>query len=85
MRDELLRDMRIGRVVELMYIDRHGVISKRRVKLLKLQGERVIAWDVAKRARRSFYIDRVLACLPTIERDRNEREGRRVTRPRLAR
>ncbi|WP_047374865.1 hypothetical protein [Exiguobacterium sp. ZOR0005] len=80
MRDELLRDMRIGRLVELMYIDRLGVISKRRVKLLKLQGERVIAWDVTKRARRSFYIDRVLACLPTIER-----EGRHTMPPRLAR
>ncbi|WP_445002409.1 hypothetical protein [Exiguobacterium alkaliphilum] len=68
MKDELLRDMRLGRLVELMYADRHGVISKRRVKLLRLQGERIIAWDVRKRARRTFYVERVLACLPIMER-----------------
>lgn len=66
MRQEVMRWMRSGRVVEMMYIDRNGVISKRRLKLMKLQGDRLVAWDVFKQARRTFRMDRVLACLPTI-------------------
>lgn len=75
MRHELMRWMQNGRVVELMYIDRHGVISKRRVKLMKLQGDRLVAWDVNKQARRTFCMERVLACLPTIERAIGREEG----------
>ncbi|UTT43202.1 hypothetical protein [Exiguobacterium aurantiacum] len=68
MRQEVMRWMRNGRVVEMVYMDRNGVISKRRVKLMKLQGDRLVGWDVKKQARRTFCMDRVLACLPTIER-----------------
>lgn len=75
MKGELIRWMRMGRVVELIYIDRHGSISKRRVKLMKLQGKQVVAWDIAKQARRTFWIDRVLACLPTIDRKYGGKEG----------
>lgn len=75
MRQEVMRWMRNGQVVEMMYIDRHGVISKRRVKLMKLQGDRLIAWDVKKQARRTFCMERVLACLPTIERTTGREEG----------
>ncbi|ERG67400.1 MULTISPECIES: hypothetical protein [Exiguobacterium] len=75
MRQEVMRWMRNGRVVEMMYIDRNGVISKRRVKLMKLQGDRLVAWDVNKQARRTFCMERVLACLPTIERASGREEG----------
>lgn len=73
MRNELMRWMRTNRLIELMYIDRHEVVSKRRVKLIKVQGNHLIAWDVKKRARRTFCIDRVLACLPVIEQTNRER------------
>ncbi|TCI21419.1 hypothetical protein [Exiguobacterium sp. SL-9] len=75
MRQEVIRWMRSGQVVEMMYIDRNGVISKRRVKLMRLQGDRLVAWDVNKRARRTFCMERVLACLPTIERVSGREEG----------
>ncbi|TCI43131.1 hypothetical protein EVJ27_10810 [Exiguobacterium sp. SH3S2] len=75
MKDEVTRWMRMGRVVELMYVDRHGVISKRRVKLMKLQGEQVIAWDIMKQARRTFCIERILACLPMVDRKFGGEEG----------
>lgn len=75
MRQEVMRWMRNGQVVEMVYIDRNGVISKRRVKLMKLQGDRLVAWDIRKKARRTFCMKRVLACLPTIERDSGREEG----------
>lgn len=75
MRQEVMRWMRNGWVVEMMYIDRNGIFSKRRVKLMKLQGDRLVAWDVNKQARRTFCMDRVLACLPTIERTTGREEG----------
>lgn len=74
MRHELMRWMQNGRGVEIMYIDRNGVISKRRVKLMSLQGDRIIAWDIRKQARRTFRVERILACLPTIERTTGREE-----------
>lgn len=64
MREELLRWMRSGLVTEMVYVDRHGVFSKRRVKLLKVRGEHVVAWDLNKQAKRTYRIEQVLACLP---------------------
>ncbi|WP_214829440.1 hypothetical protein [Exiguobacterium algae] len=74
MREELIRWMRSGRVTELMYVDRHGVFTKRRVKLIKIQGQHVIAWDYSKHAKRTFCIDQVLACLPAIDRRKSRME-----------
>lgn len=51
MREELLRWMRSGQVTEMVYVDRHGTFSERRVKLIKVQGEYVVAWDLNKQAR----------------------------------
>ncbi|WP_215142965.1 hypothetical protein [Exiguobacterium qingdaonense] len=73
MRTELLRWMRSGRVIEIVYVDRKGMFSERRVKLIKVQGEHVVAWDLNKRARRTFRIEQVLACLPVNERFRKRR------------
>ena len=64
MREELLRWMRSGQITEMVYVDRHGTFSERRVKLIKVQGEYVVAWDLNKQARRTFRIEQVLACLP---------------------
>lgn len=73
MREELLRWMRSGLVTEIVYVDRHGVFSKRQVKLLKVRGEHVVAWDLNKQAKRTFRIEQVLACLPINERLRKRK------------
>lgn len=73
MREELLRWMRSGLVTEMVYVDRHGVFSKRRVKLLKVRGEHVVAWDLNKQAKQTFRIEQVLACLPINERLRKRK------------
>ncbi|WP_214742240.1 MULTISPECIES: WYL domain-containing protein [unclassified Exiguobacterium] len=73
MREELLRWMRSGRVTEMVYVDRHGTFSERRVKLIKVQGEYVVAWDLNKQARRTFRIEQILACLPINERFRKRK------------
>lgn len=73
MREELLRWMRSGLVTEMVYVDRHAVFSKRRVKLLKVRGEHVVAWDLNKQAKRTFRIEQVLACLPINERLRKRK------------
>lgn len=73
MREELLRWMRSGLVTEMVYVDRQGVFSKRQVKLLKVRGEHVVAWDLNKQAKRTFRIEQVLACLPINERLRKRK------------
>ena len=73
MREELLRWMRSGRVTEMVYVDRHGTFSERRVRLMKVQGEYVVAWDLNKQARRTFRIEQILACLPINERFRKRK------------
>ncbi len=77
MAPEWMRQLRTKTLSELVYVDRHGVFSTRRVYLLKLQGNRLIAWDVDKQARRTFYVERILACLPasTVKRARKGEVG----------
>ncbi|MBB6675508.1 hypothetical protein [Cohnella nanjingensis] len=51
----------VGRTVEMIYLDRQGRITQRIVQVRRIQGGRVLGWDVNKRAPRSFDADRILA------------------------
>ncbi|MDB5085130.1 MAG: hypothetical protein JWN30_2016 [Bacilli bacterium] len=54
----------VGRVVEMIYQDRAGVISHRRVRIVSVQGNYVRAYCYARRAVRSFSEETILALFP---------------------
>ncbi|WP_391209185.1 transcriptional regulator [Psychrobacillus sp. L4] len=60
-----------GQIVVLMYLSKSGEISKRNVKVIKIQGESFQAYCFKRNAKRTFLIDNVLALVPVILKERN--------------
>jgi len=53
-----------GEIVVLIYADRKGAITQRRVKLIAVEGGRVRAYCLERMAPRTFLAESVLAALP---------------------
>ncbi|WP_369973801.1 hypothetical protein, partial [Rummeliibacillus sp. POC4] len=70
MKEQLVKAMQYHQLVELMYMSKSGEISKRRVKLLKISGDKFQAFCFLKHSKRTFIIDNVLAVLPVIYKER---------------
>ncbi|MCK1998948.1 transcriptional regulator [Psychrobacillus psychrodurans] len=66
----LMKCMERNQLVELMYMDSKGNISKRRVKVLKIKGDTFQVFCFKRNAKRTFIIDNVLACVPMIHKER---------------
>lgn len=69
MRKNLARSMRYGQIVDVMYVSKSGQITKRRLKVLKLQGELFQAFCFLRQAKRTFKISNVLALIPIEHRE----------------
>lgn len=72
MKEQLIKAMQYHQLVTIMYLSKSGEITKRRVKLIKISGDKFQAFCFMKHAKRTFIIDNVLAVLPVT---RNEREA----------
>lgn len=70
MRISLMKCMERNQLVELMYMDYKGNISKRVVKLLKIQGDTFQGFCFKRNAKRTFIIENVLALVPIIHKER---------------
>lgn len=70
-RINLMKCMERNQLVELMYLDNKGNISKRRVKVLKIQGDTFQGFCFKRNAKRTFILDNVLAFVPVVNRERN--------------
>ncbi len=62
--------MRYGQIVDVMYISKRGMVTKRRIKVLKQYGESFQAYCFLRNTKRTFLIDNVLALIP-VERKEN--------------
>lgn len=60
-----------GQLIEIMYLSKSGEISKRRVQILFIQGHKFSGYCFNKKAKRTFIIDNVLACVPVVNRERD--------------
>jgi hypothetical protein len=66
----LLKAMRYGHIVDVLYISKFGEVTKRRIKLLKLSGESFQAYCFLRKTKHTLLIDNVLALIP-VERKEN--------------
>ncbi|WP_309122818.1 hypothetical protein [Paenibacillus sp.] len=77
MRNEL--EKRIGRVVTIIYADRRNGLTKRRIKLLGVEGNAVKAFCLERLAPRTFLLPSILAveayAPPAQRRPRRETAG----------
>jgi len=69
-RSELVKYFKQGWLVELMYLSKTGEISKRKVKIIKFQGDLFHAYCFKQHAKRTFLINNVLALAPLIPKER---------------
>lgn len=57
-------------IVEVIYFSKIGEMTKRRLKILKIQNDSFQAYCFTRRAKRTFLIINVLGCIPVISRER---------------
>lgn len=70
MKEQLIKAMQYRQLVTIMYMSKSGEITKRRVKILKMEGGKFQAYCFLKSAKRTFIIDNVLAVLPVVRREK---------------
>ncbi|MCM3316698.1 transcriptional regulator [Rummeliibacillus stabekisii] len=70
MKEQLIKAMQHNQLVDLMYISQTGEITKRRVKLITIVGDRFQAFCFTKHAKRTFITDNVLAVMPVLRKER---------------
>jgi predicted DNA-binding transcriptional regulator YafY len=58
----------IGRSVEIIYLDRKGILTQRKIEVQAIKGSRVKAFCLEQRATRLFRIDNILAVMPARKR-----------------
>ncbi|ATP40683.1 transcriptional regulator [Solibacillus sp. R5-41] len=69
MKEQIIKAMQRNQLIDLMYIAKDGVISKRRIKIIKMIGGKFQAFCFTKQAKRTFIIDNVLAAVPVIRKE----------------
>lgn len=67
---DLMKYLDRGWSVELIYLSKAGEISKRKVKLLRVEGDIFYAYCFKQKAKRTFRIDHILALIPVISQER---------------
>lgn len=70
MRNDLLKYLHRGWVCELIYLSKAGEISKRKVKVLGVEGDIFYAYCFKRKAKRIFRIDHLLALSPLLQQER---------------
>ncbi|MEO4053349.1 transcriptional regulator [Solibacillus sp. CAU 1738] len=71
MKEQLIKAMQRNQLVDIMYFAKDGVISKRRIQIVKMIGEKLQAYCFVKHAKRTFIIDNVLAVSPVTYKERD--------------
>ena len=68
-RKELLKSKMFNQSLDMMYMAKDGVISKRRIKVIQVGEDSFRAYCYLRRSRRTFRIDNVLALVPVIQKE----------------
>ena len=71
MKEQLIKAMQRKQFLNMMYMDKDGKVSKRRIKIIKIVGESFQAYCFNRQAKRTFMIDSVLAVVPIILKERS--------------
>ncbi|WP_342505852.1 transcriptional regulator [Sporosarcina sp. FSL K6-2383] len=71
MRANLLKSVERNQVLDMMYVDGKGKVSKRRIKVLMVGDKSFRAYCHLRSTRRTFTIDNVLALVPVVHRERS--------------
>lgn len=67
--NQLIKSVRCGESVDMIYMSSGGVISKRRVKVLQVNEDYFRTYCYLRRSKRTFRVDNVLALVPVIKKE----------------
>ncbi|PPA71896.1 transcriptional regulator [Jeotgalibacillus proteolyticus] len=70
MRDKLFNAWKRRQLIDIIYMDSKGKVSKRRIKIRKVTEESFVAYCFMRKAKRTFHIDSVLSFVPVILKER---------------
>lgn len=70
MKAQILKAFKYQQLVDMMYIANDGGISKRRIKILKMNGETFQAYCFLRKEKRTFKMENVLSAIPVITKER---------------
>lgn len=70
MRNELLKSVERNQVLDMIYMAKDDVISKRRIKVLQVGEVSFRAFCHLRGSKRTFTIDKVLALVPVVTKER---------------
>ena len=59
-----------NQIIEMMYLSKTGEMSKRRVKVINIQGDSFQAYCFKRNAKRTFLIENILALVPVVQEER---------------
>lgn len=68
---QLLVSMECNELLDMMYVDKNGRVSKRRIKVIQVEDQSFKAYCYLRQSKRTFTIDHVLALVPIIKRERD--------------
>ena len=71
MRNQLTKSVVHGVLLDMMYMDKNGGVSKRRVKVLQVGDVSFRAYCYLRGSKRTFTLDNVLALVPVAVRERS--------------
>ena len=69
MNEVILKSMKSGQIVEVMYMAKNGQVTKRRLKVIKLQSDSFQAYCFLRNTKRTFKVDNVLALIPITRKE----------------
>ncbi|MCY9547276.1 transcriptional regulator [Lysinibacillus xylanilyticus] len=70
MKEQLIKAMQRNQFLNMMYMDKDGNVSKRRIKVIKIVGDSFQAYCFNRQAKRTFMSDSVLAVVPIVHKER---------------
>ena len=70
MRINILKSMQLNQISEMIYMNNNGEISKRRIKVLSVEGNIFKAYCFLRNTKRTFKVGNVLAFVPIIHKER---------------
>lgn len=70
MKEKLLKSIHHDQVIKIIYMSEQGEMTKRRIKVIKLNGSTFQAYCFLRNTKRTFKVDNVLALLPVTYKER---------------
>ncbi len=71
MLNQLIKSMDDGVLLDIIYMDKSGVVSKRRIQVIQVGEVSFRAYCHLRKSKRTFTIDSILALVPVVRKERD--------------